>query len=84
MEKSPLQLMSRMASVVKGTYPKTTQIENVVDLPHHENENKVSVSSEKSILKKRGIEKPASNRYQYSDYVIKIWPNKYHRLPKLL
>ena len=84
MEKSPLQLMSRMASVVKGTYPKTTQIENVVDLPHHENENKVSVSSEKSILKKRGIEKPASNRYQYSDYVIKIRPNKYHRLPKLL
>ena len=54
--------MSRMASVVKGTYPKTTQIENVVDLQHHENENKSSVSSEKSILKKRGIEKPVSNR----------------------
>ena len=59
MENSPLQLMSRMASVVKGKYPKTTQIEDVVD---PSNESTSSVSSERSSIKKKGSEESPTDR----------------------
>ena len=62
MENSPLQLMSRMASVVKGKYPKTTQIEDVVE-PSNENTNASTVSSENVSTKKKGAEESSPNRY---------------------
>ena len=57
--------MSRMASVVKGKYPKTTQIEDVVE-PSNENTNAPTVSSENSSTKKKGAEESSPNRYAFS------------------
>ena len=65
MEKSPLQLMSRMASVVKGTYPKTTQIENVVDLPAVQND----LINARIIAKMMGIEKEDIKEFLNCDKV---------------
>ena len=64
MEHSPLQLMSRMASVVKGKYPATTQIDDIVE-PSKENENTSSSLTDKpSSMKKAEKEKP-ENRLEF-------------------
>ena len=65
MENSPLQLMSRMASVVKGKYPKTPQVEDVVD-PSNEDTNSSTVSSEKSSITKKGVTESSPKRYAFS------------------
>ena len=68
MASSPLQLMSRMASVVKGKHPTSIQIEDVVDSA---NDSTSSVSSEIASIKKKGLEGTNSNRF--ADYIISFY-----------
>ena len=49
MEKSPLQLMSRMASVVKGQYQTTKQMEDVVEPNTEDNSAAVSAPPESTL-----------------------------------
>ena len=49
MEKSPLQLMSRMASVVKGQYQTTKQMEDVVEPNTEDNSAAVSAPPETTL-----------------------------------
>ena len=67
MENSPLQLMSRMASVVKGKYATTAQIEDVVDPA---NESASSVSSERSSIKKKGSEESPPTRLVFCENIL--------------
>ena len=62
MAHSPLQLMSRMASVVKGKYPTTAQLDDVVE-PSKENPETSSVPLENSSIQKKSVEESPPNRY---------------------
>ena len=63
MEKSPLQLMARMASVVKGQYQETTQIQDVVDPSADEKSNSMTEPLENTVVTKKELKESISNRY---------------------
>ena len=63
MEKSPLQLMARMASVVKGQYQETTQIQDVVDPSADEKSNSMTEPLENTVVTKKEVKESISNRY---------------------
>ena len=63
MEKSPLQLMARMASVVKGQYQETTQIQDVVDPSADEKSNSITEPLENTVVTKKEVKESTSNRY---------------------
>ena len=63
MEKSPLQLMARMASVVKGQYQETTQIQDVVDPSADEKSNSMTGPLENTVVTKKEVKESISNRY---------------------
>ena len=63
MEKSPLQLMARMASVVKGQYQETTQIQDVVDPSADEKSNSITEPLENTVVTKKEVKESISNRY---------------------
>ena len=63
MEKSPLQLMARMASVVKGQYQETTQIQDVVDPSADEKSNSITEQLENTVVTKKEVKESISNRY---------------------
>ena len=62
MEKSPLQLMARMASVVKGQYPETTQIKDVVEPSDDEKCNSITEPLENTVVTKKDVTESISNR----------------------
>ena len=63
MEKSPLQLMARMASVVKGQYQETTQLKDIVEPNDNEKSNSVTEPLEHTVVTKKDVKESISNRY---------------------
>ena len=65
MEKSPLQLMARMASVVKGQYQETSQMEDVLEPSDNEKSTTISEPLEHTVVTKMEPKDPISNRYTF-------------------
>ena len=65
MEKSPLQLMARMASVVKGQYQETSQMEDVLEPSDNEKSTTISEPLENSVVTKKEPKDSISNRYPF-------------------
>ena len=68
MEKSPLQLMARMASVVKGQYPETTQMKDIVEPSDDEKLDSVTEPLESTVVTKKEVKESTSNRYLTRNY----------------
>ena len=62
MEKSPLQLMARMASVVKGQYQETTQMDDVVEPNDEDQRSSPSEPHENTLIAKKEQKESQNNR----------------------